>query len=76
MKELLKKTWFSSQDPEKISLTVKSLGSFAVAFGLFSQTDSDALAEAIAHLVASITMLVSSAGIVWGIIRKFLPKKA
>ena len=75
MKELLAKIWFSSQDPTKISLTLKSIGAFAVSFGLFTQVDADTLEGSVVTLVTAITSAVSALTALWGFIRKFTPKK-
>lgn len=78
MKVFLNKAWSvvwpwlqSSKDPQKLSLTLKSVAGFAVALGLLTQGDSDTLTGAIVELVGAVSILLSSVGILWGLIRKF-----
>lgn len=76
MKELLKKIWYSSQDPARVSLTIKSVGAFLASFGLlqyvgFGNEDVNNLAEAVGQIVASVGVLISSVGVIWGVARKF-----
>ena len=59
----------SSADPEKISLTVKSLLTLAVLFGL----DSTIVNEAggyITNLIVGVAMVISAGTGLWGIGRK------
>lgn len=76
MRDLLKKIWYSSQDPAKVSLTIKSVGAFLASFGLlqyvgFSNEDVNNLAEAVGQVAGAVGVLISALGIIWGIIRKF-----
>ena len=70
----------SSQNEEKISLTLKSLGALflflAPLIGLtVSQADVDSLIPSIVGGLSALGTAISSVGVIWGIIRKFLPKK-
>lgn len=67
--------WFvvSSQNPQKLSLTLKSLAAFAVLFGV----DSAIVDEGIGHfvnLIASLGMLATTITAIYGFVRKFKVK--
>jgi len=64
-------TWFmtSSADPEKVSLTLKSLGALAVLFGLNATVVGD-LQNQLATLITGIGMVISSAVALVGLTRK------
>jgi hypothetical protein len=71
--------WFSSKDPAKVSLTVKSVGGGLVAFLIAGagiahlQFSSDALTSAV-DSIASVSQdalfVVSSIGVLYGSVRK------
>ena len=80
MENKLPKWLQSSVNPEKLSLTIKALASLllfvAPLIGLsVTQTDVDNLIPAIVGGLSALGTAISSVGVIWGIIRKFLPKK-
>ncbi len=81
MKTILWNLIKSSQNPAKISLTLKSLGALllfaAPLIGLtVSQEDTDNLVVVITALITALGTAVSSVGVIWGVIRKFKKPQA
>ena len=60
---------FSSSNPEKLGLTIKSLLAFAVLFG-FDNTLVDETSNAILSVIVAIGMLLTALSGGWGITRK------
>ena len=80
MKTILWNLIKSSQNPARVSLTLKSLGSLllflAPLIGLsVTQTDVDSLIPAIVGGLSALGTAISSIGVIYGLIRKMRPKK-
>lgn len=67
-----KSWWGSSVDPAKVSLTLKALGPFVLA--TLSFFNLDVAPGDWEQVVAGLTAVVSGIFLVWGIVRKYLPK--
>lgn len=67
--ETIKQFFTSSDSPEKVSLTIKSIAAFAVIFGFDATVVNDAGNEA-ANIVTAIGMLIASGSALYGMFRK------
>ena len=70
----------SSQDPQKLSLTLKSaastLATLGILFGVvLPQEDVDSVAHGVEVLVAAVWAGISGVGILYGVFRKFKKPK-
>lgn len=59
----------SSEDPNKISMTMKSIAAFAVLFGLDTTVVNDAQNNLVS-IITALGMLVSAGTALWGLGRK------
>ena len=70
---VLKNLWnwlvYSSNNPEKLALTLKAGVASLVFFGI-DQVWGDALADNFVGLLVSVLQVVSYAGLIWGGVRK------
>lgn len=67
--ETIKQFLTSSDSPEKVSLTIKSLAAFLILFGFDNAVLNDFGSNA-ASLVAGLGMVISSATALYGLFRK------
>lgn len=65
--------WFvtSSADPEKVSLTLKSLAAIVVFFGVDSSVTNQGVGYLVT-IISSVGMLISAATGIWGLTRKLM----
>lgn len=89
MSNFINWVWYSSKDPQKVSLFIKGLGLAAIPTVLqisglvcsigsvcvdFDRSVLEGFVEAVAQLVYYITAAISAWAIVWGFLRKLTSK--
>lgn|GEM_PF-2786526 len=62
--------WWSSKNPDKVSLTIKGLLGFLAILGVKGIEDAEGFSNAIVNVIVLVVQIFTAIMAVWGFIRK------